>query len=303
MLKSGFITVCRSNGYNVTEEIDYRGKNRIIIRKKNEEVGISLSEDKHLWIIEDFKTDDDVKDFLDFAFRNDNIKQVQNILFYIKDKDYVLDNVYPFLLPKNEEIKDDVIREIPSNANDLVIVYKVRAKDYRPDLDWSIVLTKGMLEFLSIQAEELKLRAVENFRRRVSIKSMFETIKEISGMELPPEMNDNRMYVITCDMVSSYGLADEYTLNKVCDLMNTDSIVIIPSSINEIIAVRNDGEMSEDDLNNMVHDVNTTELSEHDRLSDHVYHYDRFPAYTQNDCPAKDHTCEGYDCSECDINN
>ena len=50
---------------------------------------------------------------------------------------------------------------------------------------------------------------------------------------------------------------------------------VIPSSIHELIIVKDDGEANADDLNQMVHDVNTTQVEENEVLGDTVLYYDR----------------------------
>lgn len=49
---------------------------------------------------------------------------------------------------------------------------------------------------------------------------------------------------------------------------------IIPSSIHELILIPDDGRPEADYLNNMVREVNATQLDEREVLADHVYYYD-----------------------------
>ena len=49
---------------------------------------------------------------------------------------------------------------------------------------------------------------------------------------------------------------------------------VLPSSINEILLVPDNGDMTADALRDMVKDVNAKEVSPEERLSDNVYHYD-----------------------------
>ena len=49
---------------------------------------------------------------------------------------------------------------------------------------------------------------------------------------------------------------------------------MLPSSINEILLVPDNGDMTADALRDMVKDVNAKEVSPEERLSDNVYHYD-----------------------------
>ena len=55
-----------------------------------------------------------------------------------------------------------------------------------------------------------------------------------------------------------------------------ENFYILPSSIHEVILVPANGIMSKNSLELMVKDVNQKEVSPMERLSDHVYFYDRF---------------------------
>ncbi len=49
---------------------------------------------------------------------------------------------------------------------------------------------------------------------------------------------------------------------------------VLPSSVHEVLFLRDDGAISLEELKGIVHSVNQTEVSDEDFLSDNVYHYD-----------------------------
>lgn len=49
---------------------------------------------------------------------------------------------------------------------------------------------------------------------------------------------------------------------------------ILPSSIHEILLVPDNGDKTADDLRDMVREVNATQVSPEEKLTDNVYHYD-----------------------------
>ncbi len=49
---------------------------------------------------------------------------------------------------------------------------------------------------------------------------------------------------------------------------------VLPSSVHEIIAIPNDGNSTAKDLEQMVHEVNATQVDPKEQLSERVYHYD-----------------------------
>ncbi len=85
------------------------------------------------------------------------------------------------------------------------------------------------------------------------------------------------MYVITTKE-KRYGAAAILStrhLDAVCALTNVDKLFIMPSSIHEIIAVPdNDESYDPMALRNMVAEVNNTEVSPEEKLTDNVYVYD-----------------------------
>jgi gamma-glutamylcysteine synthetase len=49
---------------------------------------------------------------------------------------------------------------------------------------------------------------------------------------------------------------------------------VLPSSIHEVLLVKDNGQMTAKELENMVKEVNATQVEPADQLTDHVYHYD-----------------------------
>ena len=63
-------------------------------------------------------------------------------------------------------------------------------------------------------------------------------------------------------------------MDKIAEQVGSSSYYILPSSIHETIVVPfNDG-MNVDELKNMVHEVNSTQVVADEILSDNVYVYD-----------------------------
>ena len=68
-------------------------------------------------------------------------------------------------------------------------------------------------------------------------------------------------------------IACEDVLENFCREKEIKGVVIIPSSIHEILLLPIDYNFNEDEINNMIQEVNSNEVSENERLSDHVYYY------------------------------
>ncbi|MBQ4068509.1 MAG: hypothetical protein IJC76_04590 [Lachnospiraceae bacterium] len=100
------------------------------------------------------------------------------------------------------------------------------------------------------------------------------------------EITDNILNIISEETSSSmYILTNSHKMNgSICMLyqdvlkdfsnkINSD-IIILPSSIHEIILIPYADDLSPEQLNKMVKDVNTNEVDSIDVLSDHIYKYD-----------------------------
>jgi len=63
-------------------------------------------------------------------------------------------------------------------------------------------------------------------------------------------------------------------VQKMCAERFGQSYHVIPSSIHELILIPSDQEMSRNDLDAMIRDVNRRCVSREEFLSDHAYYYD-----------------------------
>lgn len=95
----------------------------------------------------------------------------------------------------------------------------------------------------------------------------------VIGHMIDEEIPDVGMYVVTTDikMFGGSAIFDRKYLKSIADMLNSD-IVIIPSSINEILIVKKNENIKDiDDLNAMVTEVNATQVEPAEQLADHVY--------------------------------
>lgn len=175
------------------------------------------------------------------------------------DDTYILENVFPALLPEKTAI--DVF--IP--FLDMKIAFKVRMKEH-PDATFTV--NKTMMNGLT--EAELFLASLENVSR-LSAPCLLRMPGIVSILP------DGEMKVLT-NTEKFYGAAAIiYGKDKIRDLAEKEGsdIVIIPSSVHECILLPYDESMPFEFLNAMVNEVNASEVKEEEILSDHVYMYDR----------------------------
>lgn len=171
---------------------------------------------------------------------------------------------------KNQELLNEVPHQIKL---DLALIYKVVL-----DTTATVLVKNEHLKRWGITAEELYTYAQEGTKKLFpsSIQSMFDILQEMVPEEIP-ENSEFPMYVIT-NSKSLYGAASIFLdetiekLEKLSHQMNS-KLYLMPSSIHAWIAISTKcGDVKE--LSKMVSMVNSTQVAEEDRLSDHIYLFD-----------------------------
>ena len=176
----------------------------------------------------------------------------------------------------------DLLANVPHDRmEDLAVVYRF-VMESSEDGRASILVTNNLMDRMGVSHEQLRSDALENSPeiRPVVIMGMNEVMKEMMGPEVYemfgiPDDAEETMYVATVpDKNSGAGvIAYQDFMDQAAERVGGDFFVL-PSSINEILLVPDNGDMTADALRDMVKDVNANEVSPEERLSDNVYHYD-----------------------------
>jgi hypothetical protein len=175
---------------------------------------------------------------------------------------------------KNAELLESVPHE---RMEDMAVVYRF-VLDQTDSGNGTILVTNQLLDQYGISKEQLRADAMENAPeiRPSEIRGMSEVMSELApGMipEVAPE--DEQMFVATVpDKIHGAGvIAYPNFMEDAAEKMGGDFFVL-PSSIHEVLLVKDNGQMTAKELENMVKEVNATQVEPADQLTDHVYHYD-----------------------------
>jgi hypothetical protein len=175
---------------------------------------------------------------------------------------------------RNAELLQNVPHE---NMEDMAVIYRI-VLDQSDAGNGTILVTNQLMEQYGITKEQLRADALENAPeiRPSEIKGMSEVMSEIApGMmpEVAPE--DEQMFVASVpDKIHGAGvIAYPNFMEDAAEKMGGDFFVL-PSSVHEVLLVKDNGEMTAKELENMVKEVNATQVEPEDQLTDHVYHYD-----------------------------
>ena len=227
----------------------------IVIRKNGESIGPTFYPDEYTTaqeIIDRYKSEE-VKNGME-GFNVNNI-----------DKDYVLANVIPVLYNRetNKELLETAVH-IP--CADLEIVFRVvlPLKDSKA----SFLINKGQF---GLTEQELYDAAMANIQGKAEANDITAIL---TGLGEPIDLDDESikppMIVIT-NKAGYYGagsILDKEIVAKIQKKLG--DYYILPSSVHEVIVVPTDG-IGVDSLVDMVREINRTEVSKNDFLSDNVY--------------------------------
>lgn len=181
----------------------------------------------------------------------------------------------------------DVLATAPHvDMEDMAVVYRL-ILDEGPTSDdgrATVLVTNNLLDQFGITAEQLHVDAMQNAPelKPAVIQGMTEIMVEMMGKEQAmmmgiPEMDpaDEMMFVAsTPDKIQGAGvIAYHDFMDQAAEKLGGD-FFILPSSIHEILLVKDDGQTNADTLRDMVQEVNATQVSPEEKLTDNVYHYD-----------------------------
>lgn len=187
----------------------------------------------------------------------------------------------------NTEQNKEMLAGIPHrDFNDLSIIYRVMIK-ISDEGTYSAQIHNDMAKSLGLSEEELfKLASINTPKLfPVSIKTMNEVMMEIFAKDGMPEDMIRIVIEDTPEEKMMYVIGNERNIYGASSMLYTDSIqelaekmgsdlYILPSSINEVLAVSADS-YDPYELADMVVEVNMNQVELAERLSNQVYHYDK----------------------------
>lgn len=185
------------------------------------------------------------------------------------------------VLPKSKVPEIEGV--IHDELEDLAVIYCFMITEAEEPKHHIIMISNDILDAIGYTEDQIKRQAVTNAINKQpmqvsSIGSFISRVYKLSRVyNLDPQglLEPIPMYVATvsdCQFgakVLAYPGYFEYAAAIV-----GGSYYILPSSIHELILLADDGTLTVEELQNTVREINETEVSESDFLSNEVYHYD-----------------------------
>lgn len=160
---------------------------------------------------------------------------------------------------------------------DMIIVYQVMLEEDESGMK-TILMTNEDVKSYNITEEQLYADASENSVRIRPIK-----ISTMSGVmdQIAPEFEyqiteeDEQIFVASVpNKIHGASVIAYPDFMEIASQKLHGSFYILPSSIHEVLLVKDNNSLSAEDLSEMVKEVNLTQVIPSERLSDSVYYYD-----------------------------
>lgn len=147
----------------------------------------------------------------------------------------------------------------------------------------SVPISNELMKMWGISVDELHKIAVANLSDLLpsTFRGMTEVMSEMMGMSteemvmmgLRTETEEEHMYVLSnsLNINGASALFDEKMMTEIADKIG--DFYILPSSVHEVLLVPMTENVSTEELECMVREVNATQVSPEERLSDNIYTY------------------------------
>lgn len=217
-------------------------------------------------------------DILSIYYKNAPKENI-DISFYT-DFQKVKDHIIFKLI--NYERNKELLSKVPHvRYLDLAIVFHCLVDTVSNGLA-TILIHHHHMSFWDISVEELHRLAMKNTPVLLSchLQNMSEIFKEIISEEHSDLLDCNidllPMYVLsnTRKLNGSGCILYKDLLSEISASLESD-LYILPSSVHEVLLIPAEAATSLENLSSMVQEINATQLTREEVLSDHVYYYSR----------------------------
>lgn len=190
--------------------------------------------------------------------------------------DYVRDKLIYRLV--NHERNRERLKNIPHRRFlDLAVIYCCAFKTVNND-NAGITVTYEHINLWGISEEELFEIASRNTRANYAgrIEPLPDVLNRISGMNMLPDDMGTQLYICSNEdyFYGASAILYDGLLKDFSEKLN-DSLIILPSSVHEVILLPDRDADNYADLEKLVDYVNKTEVAPNEILSDKIYKYDR----------------------------
>ena len=171
---------------------------------------------------------------------------------------------------------EEMLKTIPyRKIEDLAVVYRLFLNG-ESGIE-TCLINSSMLEDYGVTPEKLHQDAMENVSAvgQVTIKDLRELLRELTGDEADlPEPQGSRLFCLGTELKYFGASAILYpgVLARCAEKLG-GSFYLLPSSVHEMLLLKDDGTIDPECLGSMIYEVNRATVDPSDRLTDHAYYY------------------------------
>ncbi len=253
--------------------MSYRG---IVIADQRDGMGVTINMDKHYKMYMAGKPVDEIADLVQQQARAALERKPEVDVTRVKDYEALCSNVMMEVVSR--EKNTEFLQNIPHfDMADLSIIYRVNVGGNRNHGIGVVTVDNRLLDSMGVSQDQFQKDVFEQALAGEPpiLKSLADVIG-IGGNFLGDGAGpDDSLYLAT-NSDALYGasvIAIPGFLDQASEKLG-GSFYILPSSVHEVLFLKNEQKVDVQELESMVQDINESIVSPEEQLSDRVYHYD-----------------------------
>ena len=251
--------------------MSYRG---IVVADDQLGMGVTINMDKHYKMYLAGKPVDEIVDLVQQQAMDAFEERPDVDISRVKDYESLCSNV--MMEAVSREKNAEYLQDVPHfDMADLSIIYRVNVGESRNQGIGVITVDNRLLNSMGVSQDQFQKDVFDQVLSGDPpiLKSLTEVlggsfIGDISGPDGGLFLATNSDALYGASVIAIPGFLDQ-AAEKL-----GGSFYILPSSVHEVLFLKNDQAMEVQDLENMVQEINESIVSPEEQLSDRVYHYD-----------------------------
>ena len=188
----------------------------------------------------------------------------------LSDRDFILNSIFVGLQKVSTE---DIEKKLCEDFEGIESYLYIRGEADREE-SYSIKVSKVILDHANISEVEAWEQAQTNTEEETSLESMAKVMCEMMNMEYSEDMDEMTPFFIISNKSKVKGasaILNKKVLAEFGERYHTNKIVVLPSSVHEMLLVPYTEEIDLDTFSDMVGQVNSSEVDPTEQLVDRAF--------------------------------
>lgn len=252
----------------------------LVVRKASSTIGVTLYIDS---LYEEYRTTNEEVSYLASKLLSRYHSEIVEASLSVSDLDVLKDkrSVFHRIFYKviNRDKNQELLKKVPHiqivENSDLVLIFCILV-DESKEMRATTIITDYLMAHFNFSLSELIAVAKENTPKLfpATFRSMSEVFADLIPIFPAPDEPNDFMWVLsnTRNINGASCMYYEHMLEEIAHRLN-GNFFVLPSSLHEVIIVKDDNGVDTSFLCEMVKEVNQTSVEEEDFLSDTVFYY------------------------------